>query len=85
MYVCIYKIDYDLDVKLQSIFDVEKKYRRKRKREKGKSDKIWTRTASNATRSEENITDRSHSTLISTREGKRLLPLCASGTRERRF
>lgn len=45
MYVCIYKID--LDVKLQSIFDVEKKYRRKRKREKGKSDKIWTRTASN--------------------------------------
>lgn len=87
IYICIYKIDYDLDVKLQWIFDVEKKHRRKRKRKrKREATKFGRELRLTATRSARRIiTDRSHSTLISAREGKRLLPLCASGTRERRF
>lgn len=85
IYICIYKIDYDLDVKLQSIFDVEKKHRRNRKR-KREATKFGRELRLTATRSARRIiADRSHSTLISAREGKRLLPLCASGTRERRF
>lgn len=57
----------------------------KEKERREKAIKFGRELRLTATRSEENITDRSHSTLISAREGKRLLPLCASGTRERRF
>lgn len=66
---------------------MDKKHRRKRKRKrKREATKFGRELRLTATRSARRIiADRSHSTLISAREGKRSLPLCASGTRERRF
>lgn len=44
--MCIYKIDYDLDVKLRSIFDVEKKNTDEKQKEKEKAIKFGRETAS---------------------------------------